>query len=119
MAHSNPVWYRSAEAITWVAFNSAMICDSHGVYLASDNEWVLTHRAPVRFVPHGLLFNDQDQIIGMNFAIIRDFCGSNFALPVRFGESPLKRITKRSSRNLLRTSEALHTNQMESLTCLI
>jgi DNA-binding response OmpR family regulator/S1-C subfamily serine protease len=33
----------------------------------------------------GPLFNDQGQVIGINFAILRDFGGSNFAIPVRFG----------------------------------
>jgi S1-C subfamily serine protease/CheY-like chemotaxis protein len=36
------------------------------------------------------LFNDQGQVIGINFAMVRDFGGSNFAIPVRFGESLLK-----------------------------
>jgi CheY-like chemotaxis protein len=39
----------------------------------------------------GPLFNDQGQVIGINFAMVRDFGGSNFAIPVRFGESLLKR----------------------------
>jgi S1-C subfamily serine protease len=38
----------------------------------------------------GPLFNDQGQVIGINFAILRDFGGSNFAIPVRSGESILK-----------------------------
>jgi DNA-binding response OmpR family regulator/S1-C subfamily serine protease len=38
----------------------------------------------------GPLFNDQGQVIGINFAVVRDFGGSNFAIPVRFGESLLK-----------------------------
>jgi DNA-binding response OmpR family regulator/S1-C subfamily serine protease len=38
----------------------------------------------------GPLFNDQGQVIGINFAMVRDFGGSNFAIPVRFGESILK-----------------------------
>jgi S1-C subfamily serine protease len=38
----------------------------------------------------GPLFNDQGEVIGINFAILRDFGGSNFAIPVRFGESILK-----------------------------
>jgi DNA-binding response OmpR family regulator/S1-C subfamily serine protease len=38
----------------------------------------------------GPLFNDQGQVIGVNFAMVRDFGGSNFAIPVRFGESLLK-----------------------------
>jgi S1-C subfamily serine protease/CheY-like chemotaxis protein len=38
----------------------------------------------------GPLFNDQGEVIGINFAMVRDFSGSNFAIPVRFGESLLK-----------------------------
>jgi DNA-binding response OmpR family regulator/S1-C subfamily serine protease len=38
----------------------------------------------------GPLFNDQGQVIGINFAMVRGFGGSNFAIPVRFGESLLK-----------------------------
>jgi DNA-binding response OmpR family regulator/S1-C subfamily serine protease len=38
----------------------------------------------------GPLFNDQGQVIGINFAMVRDFGGSNFAIPVRFGKSLLK-----------------------------
>jgi serine protease Do len=38
----------------------------------------------------GPLFNDQGQVVGINFAMVRDFGGSNFAIPVRFGESLLK-----------------------------
>jgi S1-C subfamily serine protease len=38
----------------------------------------------------GPLFNDQDQVIGINVAMIRGFGGSNFAIPVRFGELILK-----------------------------
>ena len=33
----------------------------------------------------GPLFNDQGQVIGINFAMVRDFGGSNFAIPVRLG----------------------------------
>jgi S1-C subfamily serine protease len=38
----------------------------------------------------GPLFNDQDQVIGINVAMVRGFGGSNFAIPVRFGELILK-----------------------------
>jgi len=38
----------------------------------------------------GPLFNDRGQVIGINYAMVRDFGGSNFAIPVRFGESILK-----------------------------
>jgi S1-C subfamily serine protease/DNA-binding NarL/FixJ family response regulator len=39
----------------------------------------------------GPLFNDQGQVIGISFAMVRDFGGSNFAVPVRFGGSLLTR----------------------------
>jgi DNA-binding response OmpR family regulator/S1-C subfamily serine protease len=38
----------------------------------------------------GPLFNDQGQVIGINVAMVRGFGGSNFAIPVRFGDSLLK-----------------------------
>jgi len=38
----------------------------------------------------GPLFDDQGQVIGINFAMVRDFGGSNFAIPARFGQSLLK-----------------------------
>ena len=38
----------------------------------------------------GPLFNDQGQVIGINFAMVCDFGGSNLAVPVRLGESLLK-----------------------------
>ena len=38
----------------------------------------------------GPLFNDQGQVIGINFAMVRDFGGSNFAIPIGFGKSLLK-----------------------------
>jgi S1-C subfamily serine protease len=38
----------------------------------------------------GPLFNDQGQVIGINFAILRNFGGSNFAIPVRYARSLLK-----------------------------
>jgi serine protease Do len=41
-------------------------------------------------VSGGPLFDDQGQVIGINFAMVRDFGGSNFAIPLRFGESLLK-----------------------------
>jgi DNA-binding response OmpR family regulator/S1-C subfamily serine protease len=37
----------------------------------------------------GPLFNDQGQVVGINFAILPGFGGSNFAIPVRFGVSLL------------------------------
>jgi DNA-binding response OmpR family regulator/S1-C subfamily serine protease len=37
----------------------------------------------------GPLFDDQGQVIGINVAMVRGFGGSNFAIPVRFGESLL------------------------------
>jgi DNA-binding response OmpR family regulator len=38
----------------------------------------------------GPLFNDQGKVIGINFAMVREFGGSNFAIPVGFGTSLLK-----------------------------
>ena len=38
----------------------------------------------------GPLFNDQGQVIGINFAILRDFGGSNFAIPMRYARPLLK-----------------------------
>ena len=38
----------------------------------------------------GPLFNDQGQVIGINFAMLRDFGGSNFAIPVRYARRLLK-----------------------------
>ena len=38
----------------------------------------------------GPLFNNEGKVIGINFAIVRDFGGSNFAIPVRYGKSLLK-----------------------------
>ena len=39
----------------------------------------------------GPLFNSQGEVIGINFAMVRDFGGSNFAIPVRFAQALLKR----------------------------
>ncbi len=39
----------------------------------------------------GPLFNDQGKVIGINFAMVREFGGSNFAIPVGYGKSLLKR----------------------------
>ena len=38
----------------------------------------------------GPLFNDQGRVIGVNFAMVREFGGSNFAIPVGYAESLLK-----------------------------
>jgi S1-C subfamily serine protease len=38
----------------------------------------------------GPLFNDQGKVIGINFAILRHFGGSNFAIPVEFGKTLLQ-----------------------------
>jgi DNA-binding response OmpR family regulator/S1-C subfamily serine protease len=38
----------------------------------------------------GPLFNNEGRVIGINFAIVRDFGGSNFAIPVGYGKSLLK-----------------------------
>jgi DNA-binding response OmpR family regulator/S1-C subfamily serine protease len=37
----------------------------------------------------GPLFNDEGKVIGINFAVVRDFGGSNFAIPVSYGKSLL------------------------------
>jgi S1-C subfamily serine protease len=39
----------------------------------------------------GPLFNDEGKVIGINFAMVREFGGSNFAIPVGYGKSLLKR----------------------------
>jgi serine protease Do len=38
----------------------------------------------------GPLFNDEGKVIGINFAMVREFGGSNFAIPVAYGKSLLK-----------------------------
>jgi S1-C subfamily serine protease len=38
----------------------------------------------------GPLFNIEGKVIGINFAMVREFGGSNFAVPVGFGKSLLK-----------------------------
>jgi DNA-binding response OmpR family regulator/S1-C subfamily serine protease len=38
----------------------------------------------------GPLFNSDGKVIGINFAMVRDFGGSNFAIPIAYGESLLK-----------------------------
>jgi DNA-binding response OmpR family regulator len=38
----------------------------------------------------GPLFNDEGKVIGINFAMVREFGGSNFAVPVGYGMSLLK-----------------------------
>ena len=39
----------------------------------------------------GPLFNNAGKVIGINFAMVREFGGSNFAIPVAYGKSLLKR----------------------------
>ena len=39
----------------------------------------------------GPLFNSEGKVIGINFAMVRDFGGSNFAIPIGYGRSLLKR----------------------------
>jgi S1-C subfamily serine protease len=39
----------------------------------------------------GPLFNNEGKVIGINFAMVREFGGSNFAIPVGYGKSLLKR----------------------------
>jgi S1-C subfamily serine protease len=38
----------------------------------------------------GPLFNNEGKVIGINFAMVREFGGSNFAIPVEYGRSLLK-----------------------------
>jgi S1-C subfamily serine protease/DNA-binding NarL/FixJ family response regulator len=38
----------------------------------------------------GPLFNNEGKVIGINFAMVREFGGSNFAIPVAYGASLLK-----------------------------
>jgi serine protease Do len=38
----------------------------------------------------GPLFSSEGKVIGINFAMVRDFGGSNFAIPITYGESLLK-----------------------------
>lgn len=38
----------------------------------------------------GPLFNNEGKVIGINFAMVREFGGSNFAIPVSYGRSLLK-----------------------------
>ncbi len=38
----------------------------------------------------GPLFNNDGKVIGINFAMVREFGGSNFAIPVAFGQSLLR-----------------------------
>jgi serine protease Do len=38
----------------------------------------------------GPLFNNEGKVIGINFAMVREFGGSNFAIPVAYGQSLLK-----------------------------
>jgi len=38
----------------------------------------------------GPLFNNEGKVIGVNFAMVRDFGGSNFAIPIAYGKSLLQ-----------------------------
>jgi serine protease Do len=38
----------------------------------------------------GPLFNNEGKVIGINFAVVRDFGGSNFAIPVVYGKALLR-----------------------------
>jgi S1-C subfamily serine protease len=38
----------------------------------------------------GPLFNNEGKVIGINFAMVREFGGSNFAIPVAYGKSLLR-----------------------------
>jgi S1-C subfamily serine protease len=37
----------------------------------------------------GPLFSNQGKVIGINFAMVREFGGSNFAIPISYGKSLL------------------------------
>jgi S1-C subfamily serine protease len=39
----------------------------------------------------GPLFNAQGKVIGVNYAVVRGFGGSNFGIPIRFAEPLLKK----------------------------
>jgi serine protease Do len=39
----------------------------------------------------GPLINRDGQVIGVTFAVVRDFGGSNFGVPIRFAEAMLNR----------------------------
>ena len=41
----------------------------------------------------GPLFNSEGKVIGINFAMVRDFGGANFAIPIAYGKSLLKAET--------------------------
>jgi len=38
----------------------------------------------------GPLFNNEGKVIGINFAMVREFGGSNFAIPVAYAQSLLR-----------------------------
>jgi hypothetical protein len=38
----------------------------------------------------GPLFNSEGKVIGINFAMVRNFGGSNFAIPIAYGKSLMK-----------------------------
>lgn len=46
----------------------------------------------------GPLFDDHGQVVGINFAILRDFGGSNFAVPVRFASALLNAQSRTTHR---------------------
>jgi len=45
---------------------------------------------PTRAARAGPLFNNEGKVIGINFAMVREFGGSNFAIPVAYGQSLLR-----------------------------
>jgi S1-C subfamily serine protease len=46
--------------------------------------------APIQASPSGPLFNRDGKVIGVNFAILSDFGGSNLAVPVRYADDLVK-----------------------------
>jgi len=46
----------------------------------------------------GPLFNNEGKVIGINFAMVREFGGSNFAIPVGYGKSLLNVESKRTQK---------------------
>ena len=46
----------------------------------------------------GPLFNNEGKVIGINFAMVREFGDSNFAIPVDYGRSPSETLGRRNDR---------------------
>ncbi|HEV3219480.1 MAG TPA: trypsin-like peptidase domain-containing protein, partial [Candidatus Acidoferrales bacterium] len=45
----------------------------------------------------GPLFNRQGKVIGVTYAVLKGFGGSNFGIPIRFSEPLLQRTTHASA----------------------